>query len=182
MRKYLFFKPTLLFPFILIMISLISITDTPASETVPIDQDVCFTPDEPCDQKLIELIKSAKTSIDVAIYDLNLDELVHQLLIQSKRIKVRVVVDQRQSKGKHSLVPTLAKAGVDLRYGRQRGIMHNKFMIIDGKMIETGSFNFTHHASRANQENQIYLSSPIVVKRYRDRFEKIWSTAMPFEK
>jgi phosphatidylserine/phosphatidylglycerophosphate/cardiolipin synthase-like enzyme len=143
----------------------------------PKDEEACFSPDEPCDIKLIKFVGSAKKSIDVAIYDLNLDELAHKLLIQSRSIPVRVVVDERQAKGEHSLVPMLLKAGLPIRYGRQRGIMHNKFVIVDGQTVEVGSFNYTHHASRANQENQLYLAKPSIVERYRKRFEKIWSEA-----
>jgi phosphatidylserine/phosphatidylglycerophosphate/cardiolipin synthase-like enzyme len=41
---------------------------------------------------------------------------------------------------------------VNLRFGHtSEGIMHNKFVIVDGKMIEIGSFNYTNHASKANQ-------------------------------
>ena len=132
--------------------------------------------------KLIKFVSSAKKTIDVAVYDINLDQLVHQLLVQKIRsLKVRIVVDRRQAKGDHSLVPLLKKAGAQIRYGHQRGIMHDKFTVVDGGMVETGSFNYTNHASEANQENQIYLSNPLVVDRYRARFEKIWSTAREFE-
>jgi len=148
----------------------------------PRDLETCFSPDEPCDIKLIKFVSGAKKSIDVAIYDINLDQLVHQLLVQKiQNLKVRVVVDRRQAKGDHSLVPLLIKAGAQVRYGHQRGIMHDKFTIVDGGMVETGSFNYTNHASEANQENQIYLSNPLVTDRYRARFEKIWSTAREFE-
>ncbi len=74
--------------------------DTAAIET-------CFSPDEPCDEQLIKFVMSAEKSIDVAIYDINLDQLVHQLLLKSKKMPVRIVVDRRQSKGNHSLVSTL---------------------------------------------------------------------------
>lgn len=141
------------------------------------DPETCFSPDESCDTKLVSFVSGAKQSIDMAIYDINLDQLVHHLAVQSKKLKVRVVVDRRQSKGRHSLVSTLIKAGVDLRYGRQRGIMHNKFVIVDGKSLELGSFNYTNHATKANQENQLYLFSAPVVARYQDRFNKIWESA-----
>jgi phosphatidylserine/phosphatidylglycerophosphate/cardiolipin synthase-like enzyme len=75
----------------------------------------------------------------------------------------------------------MIKAGAAVRFGRQRGIMHNKFAIVDGKMVELGSFNYTHHASRANSENQIYLSNPKVVARFQQRFDKIWASADPAE-
>ena len=145
---------------------------------LPLDQEACFSPDEPCDLKLIKLIQSAQKSIDMAVYDINRDQLVHHLVIQSKKIPVRLVVDRRQSKGSHSLVPLLIKAGVKLRYGKQRGIMHDKFTIVDGKILETGSFNYTNHASESNQENQVYLSSPTLLERFKLRFESIWSHAV----
>lgn len=147
--------------------------------TPPKDGEVCFSPEEPCDLKLIKFIEMAQKSVDIAIYDINLDQLVHQLLLASKKLQVRIIVDTRQAKGLHSLVPLLIKAGANVRSGRQRGIMHNKFAIVDGRMIETGSFNFTNHASKANNENQIYIANPEIVKRYRDRFEEIWQMAGP---
>lgn len=143
----------------------------------PVENEVCFSPDEHCDVKLYKLIQTAQKSIDIAIYDINLDKLVHEILVASKKIPVRIVVDRRQSKGDHSLVSLLIKAGAKVRYGKQRGIMHDKFTVIDGKMIETGSFNYTNHASVANQENQVYLTTPAIVDRYKIRFEKMWDDA-----
>ena len=141
----------------------------------PRDGEVCFSPDEPCDIKLIKFVQSAQKSIDVAIYDITLDKLAHELLVASKKIPVRILVDRRQSKGNHSLVPLLIKAGAQVRYGYQRGIMHNKFTIIDGKIIETGSFNYTNHATQANNENQVYLATPTIVDRYIKKFQEIWN-------
>jgi phosphatidylserine/phosphatidylglycerophosphate/cardiolipin synthase-like enzyme len=141
----------------------------------PKDEEVCFSPDEPCDIKLIKFIEGAQSSIEVAIFDLNLKPLAAKLLGKSKTVTVRVVVDRRQAKGQHSLVPELIRQGVNIRYGRQRGIMHNKFVVVDGKAVEVGSFNYTNHASKANEENQLYLTKPAVVERYRKRFEKLWS-------
>jgi phosphatidylserine/phosphatidylglycerophosphate/cardiolipin synthase-like enzyme len=145
----------------------------------PKDQELCFSPEEPCDLKLTKFIQTAKQSIDIAVYDINRDQLVHELIVASRKIPVRVIVDQRQSKGNHSLVPLLIKAGIPVRFGRQRGYMHNKFTIVDRKMIETGSYNYTNHATEANHENQIYLGSPTIVERYQNQFNGIWNHAKP---
>src|SRR3954466_12555228 len=64
----------------------------PALVSAPQDQEVCFSPDEPCDIKLVKFVDSAEKSIEVAIYDINLEELVHHLLVKSKKIPVRIVV------------------------------------------------------------------------------------------
>ena len=143
----------------------------------PLDQETCFSPEEPCDQKLLKFIQSARKSIDVAIYDINLDQLVHELLVQSKKIQVRIIADRRQAKGPHSLVSLLKKAGANIRFGHQRGIFHNKFTIVDAKMIETGSFNYTNHASQSNHENQVYLANQKIVESYQKHFETLWETA-----
>ena len=142
--------------------------------------EVCFTPGSRCDLKLLKFVESAQKSLDIAIFDVNLDELVHAILVQSKKIPVRVLVDQRQAKGRYSLVSTLVKGGVSVRTGRQRGIMHHKFTLVDGARVETGSFNYTNHAANANQENQIYLDDPAVVSRYRVRFDEIWEKGKPY--
>ncbi len=57
--------------------------------------------------------------------------------------------------------------------------MHNKFSIIDKKALETGSFNYTNNAYKANNENQIYLWDSTIVDRFQKRFEEIWLEATP---
>jgi phosphatidylserine/phosphatidylglycerophosphate/cardiolipin synthase-like enzyme len=146
----------------------------------PVDLEICFSPDEPCEAKLVKFVDSAQTSIDIAIFDINLGGLVNHIIAKAKTVPVRMLVDRRQAKtDPHSAVAILLRAGIPLRFGTQRGIMHNKFVIVDGRtdhaMMETGSFNQTHGAAYSNNENQIYLASPKVLDRYKKRFEKIWS-------
>jgi phosphatidylserine/phosphatidylglycerophosphate/cardiolipin synthase-like enzyme len=145
----------------------------------PTDQEVCFSPDENCDIKLVKFIQTAKKSLDIAIFDLTHDKIAHTILVASKKIPVRVVADRRQAKTQHSLVKLLIKGGVPVRFGRQRGIMHDKFTLIDGTRLETGSFNYTSGATSKNNENQIYLSQTEIIERYKKRFEKIWNESTP---
>lgn len=135
---------------------------------------VCFSPEGGCDEKLWTLMQSAKKSLDVAVFDLTHEKIVHEILMASRRVPVRVVVDRRQSKGPHSLVSTLVKAKVPVRFGKQRGIMHDKFTLVDGAVLETGSFNYTDGATTKNHENQIYLSDATVVAAYQKEFDKLW--------
>lgn len=147
--------------------------------SAPVDGEICFSPDEPCDAKLWKFVQSAQKSVDIAVYDITHPKIVHEILVASKKMPVRIVVDRRQSKGNHSLVSLLIKGGANVRFGKQRGIMHNKFTIIDGKRMETGSYNYTNNASKNNQENQIYSGEEKTVKRYKERFDKMWNEATP---
>jgi phosphatidylserine/phosphatidylglycerophosphate/cardiolipin synthase-like enzyme len=150
--------------------------------TPPKPNEVCFSPENHCDIKFNKFVQSAEKSLDIAIYDVNLDQVVHTILVKAKTMPVRILVDTRQAKGPHSLVSTIKKAGIEVRYGYQRGIMHNKFTIVDGKMLETGSFNYTNGAANKNNENQVYLDTPEIVAAYKDRFEKIWAEALEGQK
>lgn len=139
---------------------------------------VCFSPDQDCPHRLTSFIDSATQSIDIAIFDINLQPLVRHLIEKAQKIPVRIVVDKRQAAGKYSGFKSLLAASknslLQIKYGRQRGIMHNKFTIVDGVVMETGSFNYTKHAAEANQENQIYLADPTIISTYQRRFEFIW--------
>lgn len=146
--------------------------------STPVDLETCFSPDEPCSDKLVKFINSAEKTLDIAIYSINLENVVDALIKKAEKTKVRIVCDKVQAHGAKSKVKHLVEAGVNIRYGKQKGIMHDKFVIVDGRMIETGSFNYTNHASVANQENQVYLAEKSVVRRFIDRFELIWDSSV----
>lgn len=152
------------------------------SETLippPAPDEVCFSPEGHCDIKLWKFIQSATQSLDIAVFDITHDKIAHEIAVASKKIPVRLLVDRRQAKGPHSVVSTLIKAGVEVRYGYQRGIMHNKFSLVDGTRLQTGSFNYTDGASSKNNENQVYLNQPNIVRQYIQRFEGLWRKAKP---
>ena len=55
--------------------------------------------------------------------------------------------------------------------------MHNKFCVIDDKVI-TGSYNWTYHANK-NRENIIIVDEPGVVDSYCEQFEKLFNDGTP---
>jgi phosphatidylserine/phosphatidylglycerophosphate/cardiolipin synthase-like enzyme len=64
---------------------------------------------------------------------------------------------------------------VDYRYA----IMHNKFLVVDGQVVETGSFNFTKAAAEKNAENVVVLHDPAVAQRYGQEWERLWRESEP---
>lgn len=55
--------------------------------------------------------------------------------------------------------------------------MHNKFAIFDGRLLLTGSYNWTDSAEDYNWENVIILDDTAVVRAYKDEFEMMWKKA-----
>ena len=59
---------------------------------------------------------------------------------------MRVVVDKSNETARYSAATFLANQGVPVRIDYQYAIMHDKFMVIDGETLETGSFNFNRRS------------------------------------
>jgi phosphatidylserine/phosphatidylglycerophosphate/cardiolipin synthase-like enzyme len=56
--------------------------------------------------------------------------------------------------------------------------MHYKFAIFDGKLLVTGSYNWTASAERFNQENALFLDEPDIIRRYQARFDQLFNGLM----
>lgn len=144
-----------------------------ANTPAPKDNEACFSPDQNCDEKLKKFILSAKESLDVAIFEINDQKIIDAIIEQSFKVKTRMVINRKLRNNPEALAQ-FKKNKMFVRVGKQKGIMHNKFVIVDGKRLETGSFNFTNGAANSNQENQLYLSTPSVVEQYKERFQMMW--------
>ena len=52
--------------------------------------------------------------------------------------------------------------------------MHNKFVVLDRRIVITGSFNWTTAAVDSNQENLCILDNEELAVKYITEFEKLW--------
>jgi mitochondrial cardiolipin hydrolase len=57
--------------------------------------------------------------------------------------------------------------------------MHHKFVVIDGRLLVTGSFNWTRQAIMGNRENLIVTDLPELVSSYLSEFEQLWNLFDP---
>ena len=58
--------------------------------------------------------------------------------------------------------------------GDKNDFMHNKVMIIDGKVVITGSYNFSENAE-LNDENMLIIESPAVAAAYDKYFNALFA-------
>ena len=55
--------------------------------------------------------------------------------------------------------------------------MHNKYAVIDGETVISGSFNWTKSAEYRNDENLVVINSKNLAKIYEENFKKLWNLA-----
>lgn len=153
---------------IVIILSLICISIVYATTKV------YFSPEDRCDEVIIEYIKQAKNTVDIAIFSLTRDEIAETIIETHKRgVKIRVIIDKQQAGLKNADDEKLEDAGIPLIRDTHSGFMHNKFAVIDKKIVLTGSYNWTDNATFRNDENLVVLDD--VGKIYSDKFEQLWS-------
>lgn len=151
-----------------------------ASLCRPEGVQVYFSPNGGCQHAVISEIRKASRTIDIAMYYLS-SKAIAQALIQAREnnVRVRIVLDQGQEIEAASKAGYLIKHGFDIRYHLGFGLMHNKFAIIDGKSLITGSFNWTLTAEEKNEENLLILTDEGIIEKYKERFEYLWNTSRP---
>lgn len=130
---------------------------------------------------LIEYIDRARSSIDLAVYELNLTPVAEALVRAHNRgVRVRVVTDdeggmEADSEEDHGQFALLQAAGIEVRPDTRSALMHNKFMIIDQAIFLTGSTNLTVNDVFENNNNSVIGYVPEVAAIYEREFEEMWN-------
>lgn len=142
------------------------------------DITVLFSPKDECGKVILDKINSAEKSIELAIYYFTSRALSQALIMAAKRgVTVRVFFDGESAREHYSKANFLKKNGVLVKLEKGEGLMHNKFCIIDDKLLITGSYNWTTSADLINDENVIFINSKEIARVYRVQFEKYWQGA-----
>jgi phosphatidylserine/phosphatidylglycerophosphate/cardiolipin synthase-like enzyme len=130
---------------------------------------------------IVAAIDAAKESLVVANFSFTHAELIEALKRAKDRgLKIRIVFDRYQY-GFLKEMAEMAELGFDVRLSNgkdgQKGVMHNKFVVVDGKLVETGSFNWTFNGELNNYENAAFLDAPDDAAAWTAYFERIWKQA-----
>ena len=131
-----------------------------------------------CEELLLDLIGRANKSIHVMIYSFTLDDLADALITaHSRGVDVKIIVEKDNAYIRGSEVERLLKAGVKVALDSNPYLMHNKVMIVDGKFVVTGSYNWSWSAENRNDENVIVIIDEEVAMSYEEEFNRLWAEA-----
>ena len=133
----------------------------------------------PTDAALQALLDGATTSIDAAIYDFSRANLRDALVNAHNRgVRVRVMGDDEayQTPMYQPFYQSLAAAGIPVLYDMRGAgsLAHNKFAVIDGTTVWTGSLNWSNTAATYNAENAIAIVSPHLAQAYTTEFQEMF--------
>lgn len=142
---------------------------------------------------IIGFIDSANSSLDVAIYDLDLVSIANALAAAKQRgVAVRLVTDHDNT-GTENLPALNVLTDNNIPWlddtadgSAGSGLQHNKFIVVDGGKVLTGSANFTHsglhgdpdgsggYLGIGNANNIVTIQSPALAAIYTTQFNYLW--------
>lgn len=159
--------------------------NAPESQAV----EIAFSPDGPAEALVLKVIHSAKSSIRLAGYTFTSPAIVRALVDAKRRgVDVAVVVDyknnliENRSNTSRQALNLLVNAGIPTRMVSVYPIHHDKYIVVDGLHVETGSFNFTTAAARRNSENVVVLwNNPDAARQYIAHWQSRWGNGEPYK-
>jgi phosphatidylserine/phosphatidylglycerophosphate/cardiolipin synthase-like enzyme len=133
---------------------------------------VYFSPRGGCTDAILSEINQAKTEILLQAYSFTSTPIAQALIRAHQRgVKISAVLDKSNRGKKYSAATFLQNLGIPVFIDGQHAIAHNKIMIIDNRVVITGSFNFTIAAENKNAENLLILDDlPDLTRAYRENF------------
>lgn len=122
---------------------------------------------------ILKNIKGAKSTIDLATYNYTDTKTADALIDAVHRgVKVRMVIDEDNVNKK--VVNQLHDGGVSIISAQSNGLMHAKYIIIDGKIVISGSANMTLASFAYDNNFMIRLESQEAAKVFTAEFEEMY--------
>ncbi len=137
-----------------------------------------FSPHQPVRIQVLEHLARARRSVDVLAFSFTDDAVAEALLARHRLgVPVRVVFEARNANGSGSEYARLRAAGLDVHRDGNCHTMHHKVMILDRRVVITGSYNFTRRAEEVNDENLLIIEDPALAQAFAEEFTRVYRQA-----
>jgi len=132
---------------------------------------VKFSPNGGAEEAIVSSINKAQSSIYIQAYSFTADNIAAALIAaKSSGVKIVVIADKETTGNPSSVIKLLHKNDIDIYIDSKHAIAHNKIMIIDGKTVLTGSYNFSKAASKHNAENSLTIVDSKLAELYMENW------------
>ena len=135
-----------------------------------------FTGDETqggVETHLVDLINGAQSTIDGAMYQFNLQDVADALIAAHNRgVKIRIAYDNEYTEPDPQMKQVI-DAGIQAVPDERSAFMHDKFFVIDGQTVWTGSWNVTTNDTFRNNNNALIIRSTQLAQNYTAEIDEM---------
>ena len=138
---------------------------------------------EIADDILVQVIDDARSTIDFAVMGFSRDSIIQALIrARIRGVRVRMVGDARYRESNDYGYRMLDEFRVPMQVGNMYHIMHNKFFVIDGRVVFVGTGNISGSEFNRSDNNWVAIWSPQVADLFTAEFEQMFGGAFGFAK
>jgi len=159
-------------------------TPYPSVTIQGIQVDVLFSPDDFVVDRLRLLLEGAQQSIYFLAYSFgsnDLGNIIRERAAQGIVVGGVLESDQVNSEAANpnqvEELNLFRQAGLDIRLDGNTEVMNHKIMIIDGRIVVMGSYDFTNRAENENDENVLIIYDEKIAQKFMEEFERVQSRA-----
>lgn len=140
-----------------------------------------YSPETNLERSELTQLDTAIRSVDVAMYSFTDRYLAEELAtLARKGVHIRVYRDREQFQqeaqwGGLTTTSILLAAGIEVRVKGARDLMHLKSHVIDGRLLRTGSANWSPTGLKRQDNDVVYEESAEAVDRFHRKFEEMWA-------
>lgn len=122
---------------------------------------------------ILDDIDAAQNEIDVATYNFSDKKIADRLVKKAKSgVKVYVVIDEDNYDD--DVVETMLSGGVKVKKAVSGGLMHAKYMIVDGIITFSGSANMTDSSFFYDNNNMVRIESQEIAETFQAEFYEMF--------
>ena len=131
----------------------------------------------PVRDEILNLISSAQHEVLVVQMEAGDIELFEALASVSGDASVRVITTPENA----TQFSQLQETGLEIEHLETLGVLHHKFIVVDGKRVLTGSYNWSRNAyeDNYNWDNAVLVTNRTVAESFQLEFEYLWDLARP---
>jgi len=128
---------------------------------------VYFSPEGGCAEAIVDNLTRARVSVLVQAFSFTSAPIAKALVEAKKRgVNVQVILDKSNRTEEYSSADFVQRASIPTYIDAKHSIAHTKVIVIDGRTVLTGSFNFTKAAESSNAENLLVIQDVELAKKY----------------
>ncbi|HEY3474359.1 MAG TPA: phospholipase D-like domain-containing protein [Anaerolineales bacterium] len=140
---------------------------------------VVFTSEDPAlENAIVPLVQAAAKSVRFLTFSFTDYPLADAMSQRAQAgVDVAGVFEKVGSETEAAELRTLMCRKLPVRQDGNPGFLHHKFIVVDERIVITGSMNYSTNAETNNDENVIIIENADIARLYLQEFERVWDLA-----
>jgi phosphatidylserine/phosphatidylglycerophosphate/cardiolipin synthase-like enzyme len=128
-------------------------------------------------QALLQDLASAQQQVHIAMYSFSINEIADVLVhLKGRGIPVQLIMESDNMDS--TAVKKMIAAGIPIQGDQVASLMHDKFLVIDGRIVWTGSMNMTYTSLCEDLNNMVRIDDTSLAGQYDAEFSEMFDRGL----